>query len=499
MKTQFLRSTAALLALLAASASFASCGDTVDTDSVITTDTAAESISQSEETEPLTEMEKRALMEDDLPEKDFGGKPFRISTKAGYMYEIDTEEETGDILNDALFARNLRIEERFNTEIVPVITETHSAHIDNIRNSIMAGDDAFDLTATYVYTTGGLVTEGCFLNWRDMPYNDLSKPWWINGVNEKFEVDGVIYNAVGDMCVSTLKLTYAVFYNRTKGQDYDLNEVVYDAVRDGTWTIDKFSALTREIYTDLNGDSIRNGDDFYGFVAEANTNVDIYPLAFDIPIIESNENGIPTLQLNTTKAISAVEKLNSLYWDNAGTYIPENSSEPISHFAQGKALFTTTWLGNAFDNFRTMEDNYSILPYPKWDEEQETYLTGAMDNYSVLGIPMTAQDTEMISILTEALNIESYKTLYLTYYEQALQDKYARDAESIEMIDMIMQGRSFGFVELFISSIPKVPKMFRELVAKKSTDFVSAYTKAEKGAQKALDKILAAYEENADK
>ena len=257
--------------------------------------------------------------------------------------------------------------------------------------------------------------------------------------------------------------------------------------------------MTRDVYSDLNGDSTRDENDFYGFVAEAVTNLDVYPLAFDIPIIEPDKNGTPTLQYNTSKAISAVEKINTLYWDGVGTYIPQNSGAPISHFAQGKALFTTTWLGNAFDNFRTMEDNYSILPYPKWDEAQETYLTGAMDNYSVLGIPVTAQDTEMISILTEALNIESYKTLYLTYYEQALQDKYARDAESIEMIDMVMAGRNFSFVELFASSIPNVPKMFRTLVSAKSTDFVSAYTKAEKGAQKALDKILAAYEENANK
>ena len=55
-------------------------------------------------------------------------------------------------------------------------------------------------------------------------------------------------------------------------------------------------------------------------------------------------------------------------------------------FKDGNALFTTTYLEDAFSTFRVMNDDYSILPYPKWDESQEKYMTGAMDNYSVLGI-----------------------------------------------------------------------------------------------------------------
>ena len=167
-------------------------------------------------------------------------------------------------------------------------------------------------------------------------------------------------------------------------------------------------------------------------------------------------------------------------------------------FRSGNALFTTTYLTQAFSTFRDMTDDYSILPYPKWDEAQEKYMTGAMDNYSVLGVPVTVSDLEMVSIITESLNIESYKTLFPTYYEQALQSKYARDAESIEMIDILMAGRNFDFCTLFSSTIIGIPFMVRELVAGKSTAFASKYKSLEKGAQKGLEKVLKAYEENAD-
>ena len=487
-----------ITALLLASLLLASCAS-AGTSEVETTGAATDA-ETTINTAELTEMEKRALMEDDLPEKDFGGKDFRISTKRGTMYEIDEEEETGDIIEDALYARNRRIEERFNIKIVPVITEAGdgNTHVNEVRQSIMAADDAFDLSATYVFTTGPLVTDGCFLNWLNMPYNDLSKPWWIGGVNDKFRVGDAIYAATGDMCVSTLKLTYGVFYNRTRGADYDLNETIYDTIREGKWTIDKFIEMTRDVYVDVNGDGERGNTDFYGFTAEKATNLDVYTFAFDIPLVKNNEDGVPELAINTPKTIEAVEKVNKLYWDGVGSYIPEDYMEPIHMFRSGNALFTTTYLTNAFSTFRDMTDDYSILPYPKWDEAQEKYMTGAMDNYSVLGVPVTVSDLEMVSIITESLNIESYKTLFPTYYEQALQSKYARDAESIEMIDILMAGRNFDFCTLFSSTIIGIPFMVRELVAGKSTAFASKYKSLEKGAQKGLEKVLKAYEENAD-
>ena len=487
-----------ITALLLASLLLASCAS-AGTSEVETTGAATDA-ETTINTAELTEMEKRALMEDDLPEKDFGGKDFRISTKRGMMYEIDEEEETGDIIEDALYARNRRIEERFNIKIVPVITEAGdgNTHVNEVRQSIMAADDAFDLSATYVFTTGPLVTDGCFLNWLNMPYNDLSKPWWIGGVNDKFRVGDAIYAATGDMCVSTLKLTYGVFYNRTRGADYDLNETIYDTIREGKWTIDKFIEMTRDVYVDVNGDGERNNTDFYGFTAEKATNLDVYTFAYDIPLVKNNEDGVPELAINTPKTIEAVEKVNKLYWDGVGSYIPEDYMEPIHMFRNGNALFTTTYLTQAFSTFRDMTDDYSILPYPKWDEAQEKYMTGAMDNYSVLGIPVTVSDLEMVSLITESLNIESYKTLFPTYYEQALQSKYARDAESIEMIDILMAGRNFDFCTLFSSTIIGIPFMVRELVAGKSTAFASKYKSLEKGAQKGLEKVLKAYEENAD-
>ena len=433
-----------------------------------------------------TAVDPRLSVSDDLPEGDFGGAKFRIFSKEGFGYEISAEEINGDILNDTLYARNRTVEERFNVEIVPIWTSSGVGDSREVQKSVTSGSDDFDLAATYVFKSGPLVTNKVYHNWLDIKYVNFDKPWWLNSINENFRINSVIYTAVGDMCVSTLKLTYAVFYNKRLAQDLGLPNL-YEAVYRNEWTIDYFIELTRDIYTDQNGNGKVDSGDVFGFAAEALTNLDMYLPAFGIPIIKPNSEGLPELVMNTPKTIAAVEKVNDLYWNGRGSYI---GNDCYDVFFDGRALFFTTWIDRTFGGLRSMEDDYGILPYPKFDAFQEKYMAGAMDNYSVLGIPITVPDPEMAGIITEALNAESYRQLYPVYYDTALKTKYTRDEDSIAMIDLIMNGRNFDMSTLFSDDMGDVTFMFRNLVAAKSTDFVSKYEKAENKVKKAIDAII---------
>ena len=84
----------------------------------------------------------------------------------------------------------------------------------------------------------------------------------------------------------------------------------------------------------------------------------------------------------------------------------------------------------------------------------------------------------------------------MTYYEQALQNKYSRDEESIEMINLLMEGRNFDFSTLFAGQITGMSTLFREVINSKSGDFASKYAGKEKSALAGLEKVLEAYEKN---
>ena len=467
------------------------CSDSGQKEDLKKGDQAAEADGE----DSANETEDRLSIPDNLPDIDFGGAKFRISTKRGTLYEIQAEEENGDILNDTLYARNLKIEERFNIEIVPVITEAGDGmtQVKNVQKSIQAGSDDFDLAATYVFSSGALVSNKLYHNWLDVEHIDFEKPWWINGINEKFRIGDAIYTSVGDMSVSTLKLTYAIFFNKRLVADYGMPDL-YKTVADGEWTIDYFINLTRDIYSDLDGDGKATIDDLYGFSAESATNLDVYPFSFGIPILKQNGDGIPEIVINTPRMINAIEKVNELYWGGNGSHITVNSPEAsYMMFKGGHSVFVTTWLDHALTTFRDMDDDYGILPYPKLDSTQERYMSGAMDNYSVLGIPVTAPDANMSGIITEALNAESYKLLYPVYYDIALKVKYARDEDSVAMLDIIMGNRNFDLCTLFTLELSDLTLICRNLVSKKQNDFASTYERIIDKSQKTLENIISVY------
>lgn len=92
-------------------------------------------------------------------------------------------------------------------------------------------------------------------------------------------------------------------------------------------------------------------------------------------------------------------------------------------------------------SLRDMDANFGIIPYPKYDEAQENYLS-RIEGCELTGVPVTA-DPEFVSVVLEALASDSAKNVVPAYYDVALKTKYTRDEESAEMLDVIFQNRVF--------------------------------------------------------
>ena len=144
----------------------------------------------------------------------------------------------------------------------------------------------------------------------------------------------------------------------------------------------------------------------------------------------------------------------------------------------------------AYSKLREMESEYTMLPYPKWDEAQEGYYTNADDKFSVFCLPKPSYNNlEFISCIFEALCAESYKTVYPAYYDQALKGKYSTDATTAEMVDLVMAGRKFDFTFQFGSMLfQSLPYMIRNMIQDNNPNLASAYKRIQKSLNKNLDK-----------
>ena len=86
---------------------------------------------------------------DNLGERNYNGEAFTVSVLDTYKNEVYAEEDTTEVLDEAVYKRNRRIEERFNVRIVPDITlpnmPDQAAHITYMQHCFNDGAGNFDV------------------------------------------------------------------------------------------------------------------------------------------------------------------------------------------------------------------------------------------------------------------------------------------------------------------------------------------------------------------
>jgi hypothetical protein len=125
-------------------------------------------------------------------------------------------------------------------------------------------------------------------------------------------------------------------------------------------------------------------------------------------------------------------------------YVDYRSAEHgIEQFKADQGLFMYGMLKSSA-SLRDMESNYGVLPVPKYSEDQNRYYTLVWQHYdSIIGVPKSCGDTEMVSAIVEALSAESFYTVYPMFYETVLLGSSARDAASKEMLRTIFSTRTY--------------------------------------------------------
>lgn len=125
-----------ILSLILASSALFSCGDEAVTPSGTTAgDTTSDAV-----TSELSIEDQRKLIDDELPEMDFGGDTFNITVNTFCQDGFISEELNGDVLSDAIYHRNKTVEDRFNVKL-NFITGYYGDLASAVRASVTAGDD----------------------------------------------------------------------------------------------------------------------------------------------------------------------------------------------------------------------------------------------------------------------------------------------------------------------------------------------------------------------
>ena len=491
--TYMIRTAAALLSCLTLAGLISCGGDTTDNPPV-TENTAPEAVTEAE-TAPMDSLEARKLVSDDVPDMDFGGKDFRIFYQKRYTTDAVSPDgkESGDVLNDAVYRRNVAMEERFNVKIVGIEGE-EDAMVSTMMKSVAAGDDTCELFLGHTALSGKAALSGYFRNWYEIPYIDFEKPWFPQSTIEQLRINDRMYMAMSDMCIAFASNTYCVYYNKAMLANYDITNI-YDLVREGKWTIDALANISKELYQDLNGSGTADKGDQFGFGSPYSSHCATWPSACAVPTVEFHEDGTVTSVMASERAATMTEKLRELYGVNVGSYLHVSTGasedEMEVEFMNGNIGFITNGLILAETVLRDVTFDYGIIPYPKLDEAQESYYTVPGGSVSCFATPVTAADTELVGALSAAMSRESWVSVLPTYYDIVLKVKGARDEASIEMLDIISDSRAVSTAYMYDSFSGYHFKMADLFKGKKE---LASFTKSnDKSIIKHYEKVIALF------
>lgn len=418
----------------------------------------------------------------DLSSERYDGYNYRILVRQGNTNTQYFEEPQEDIVDNAIYERNKYVENKFGVTIT-VSESSNPEYETDALNSILAGDDAYDVIFPHARAAFSYAVQGACANLRDISSLHLDKPWWAADIVESCTINGKLYVLDGDISTSGLSATHCLYFNKRIFDDLGF-EYPYDMVRSGEWTFDEFAYLVRKGSADLNGDGLIDEDnDRYGFTTNMWSAPIVMPYTGGKRIYSKDESGKLFMSLYSDKTVNMYASLFGLMNSVAAEY-----NLPSSVFKSGRLMFMDGGLGGA-KSLRDMDDEFGIVPYPKYDED-DSYATITNGVAPLMIMPITVADRERSGAITEALCAYGSRYVIPAFYDVTLKTKYSRDTESEEMMDIIRASRVFDLG--YLAGGPFSSTGY-ELASSDSSNFASFYAERKDQAQVSLDNFIRDY------
>jgi len=436
-------------------------------------------------------------------EIDLKGDAFKILTGQEwandnlYIEDYEIEEMNGEVLNDAVYQRNLIIMEMYNLKFEAVQANERIRSL--LGRTIQAGIDEYDAVAPLLNHANSFAADGYAVNIYDTALS-VDAPWWDRNILESTSVGGAAYFIAGDIFIKHYDGLPMLMFNKKLLADFGL-ESPYNFVENNEWTIDKFNEMVKGFYLDIDDTGRKNRYDRYGFATQVDYLISFVNGAGQL-FMDKDDDDLPVFVGYTEKMASIFDKLLAHYASDDTYCIHRDASReggwntgntPANWvFPEGRSLFY--WGLSRFMGLylRDMEDDFGIVPIPKWDSRQERYYStvNGWNSYTFM-LPRTVTNIERNSIILDAMAYHGRKLILPAYYEVCLQRKYTRDEESAAMLDIIFSSAHYepGGAGAFIGALC-------DEIQKGAVNIASIYERNIGRIEQAIQDLMESYENN---
>ena len=501
MKKLFLKALALLLVLtvLPLAGCSESAENTKDDPAANTEVTSPDAADPSSDGEGEAAAEEERL-KPNIPESaDFGGDEIYFvvweldswADTVRQFRDIYAESLTGEAINDAVYNRNALIETNYNVKITQ--ERMPIGNIDGaVSKAVSAGDTTYDVIYPRLYEAAAMYQKNYFTNLLNVPHIDFSMPWWDSNCADSLSCAGILLCAATSINVNDKDATVAVAFNKQEAINNQIPDL-YTEVREGTWTIDKIAAISEAVVRDENGDGTVTEDDFFGFLGANDVMTSFWHGGGGL-LCSKDEEGNFAFNFGSERdidvAVKVVELMQQPWFMNHHKITNTDDGYYTQLFETGHGMFFWMRLDEV-TNMRNGDTDFGILPTPKYEESQEKYYSFVSQHTTgLMSIPITVAGDALdeLGMVLEALAAESHYTLIPEYIESSLKTKHARDQESGEMLDIIINNRIFDPMTIY--NFGGYGDRFQGYGPNNTTDIASDIQKQKKVIDKTIAKMV---------
>ena len=415
------------------------------------------------------------------------------------------EETNPDELDAQIKKRNLQVEKLLGVKIKTVEDFKSAPEAKKlIEMNHMSGDNLYDAVLPIAYDVSKLAYDNKLSDLNTLSqYLDLSHSWWDQKANEDLELNNIMFYTTGNFAVWANEVTSCVAFNKTLANDW-LSEDgtgasnIYTLASEGKWTYDELIKAAKICHSD-DGSTTPSIGDTFGLITWDDA---IYSVVNSIGTrcCTINDQGKIELTLyneSTSKIIKdyiELCKISDTVVNFSNTPLGDDEDVILKTFGDNKALFLMIMFKN-LAKFRDLDVKFGIIPYPKFDAEQDRYYsTIAPWHVNYLAVPAKIANADMSGAVLEALCYYSTDTVREAYYDKTLNGKIVQDEESAPMLDIIFSSRIFDVGYYYQpNNINKV--LITKIARPLSTDFASVYEEKKDGAITQVNNINKFFEE----
>ena len=447
MKTKLTRILLFLLVSVFVLTAFAGCNKD---DTNAPTETDPQNVDTSE-----GDYDENGYLKDALPnDLSFGFDEVSILgwTGSGALSEFDIQDMEGDEIEDSIFERDSAVEERIKVELTYYSAEGDKQTFNNyknvVQNAILDGKP-FDVTMGYTRSIAACATNGLLADLAnlDNSYIDWEAPWWNQSIREKTSIGNSFFFTTGDMTPSYVQWIYCVYFNVDLVKDLGLT-TPYEHVKNNTWTLATLAEMTQNYYQDLNDNNTKDAQDqlplsgspwcWPALLHGCDIGNIVKDEASGLYIIDPNLGGEKGLDVMST--LSTMVALDNCY-------VGKDEGECLNSFIAQRSLFAILYSSAAARYFSEVEFEYGCVPCPKYDSEQDNYISTARQPVTLIGISdgIKTSRNGMVTATMEAMASEGYRSVTPIVFDKIMQYQKSASQEMTDMLALIRETGWFDF------------------------------------------------------